>query len=58
MNKFAKMLLMFSMLSLPLFGQSVGNPAPDFTLNTIDGDTLSLSDFQGKVVFLFLFGYS
>lgn len=57
MTKFAKMLFMLSMLGLPLFGQTVGNPAPEFTLNTLDGDTLSLSDYQGKVVFLYFFGY-
>ena len=26
--------------------------APDFTLNTIDGDVLNLSDFQGKIVMI------
>ena len=36
----------------------VGELAPDFTLETIDGEELSLSDFQGKVVFINFFGYS
>ena len=27
-----------------------GKPAPDFTLKTIDGKTVSLKDFRGKVV--------
>lgn len=27
-------------------------PAPDFTLNTLDGKKVSLKDFKGKVVFL------
>ena len=29
-----------------------GHPAPDFTLQTLDGETLSLSDLRGKAVVL------
>jgi peroxiredoxin Q/BCP len=29
-----------------------GNPAPDFTAKTVDGTTLTLSDYRGKVVIL------
>ncbi|WP_407271478.1 TlpA family protein disulfide reductase [Radiobacillus sp. PE A8.2] len=29
-----------------------GTRAPDFTLSTIDGESVSLSDYRGKVVFL------
>ncbi len=29
-----------------------GTPAPDFTLVSLDGDTVSLSDFKGKPVYL------
>ncbi|MFO7979100.1 MAG: TlpA disulfide reductase family protein [Bacteroidales bacterium] len=29
-----------------------GQPAPDFTLTNIDGEPVSLSDFEGKVVYL------
>jgi len=30
----------------------VGSPAPNFTLQTPDGESISLSDFQGKLVML------
>ncbi|HEY3196431.1 MAG TPA: peroxiredoxin family protein [Nitrospirales bacterium] len=33
----------------------VGDPAPNFTLETLDGQTLSLSQYKGKVVVLGLF---
>src|SRR6266568_4984832 len=33
----------------------MGDPAPDFTLETIDGQTVSLSQYKGKVVVLGLF---
>ena len=30
----------------------VGDAAPEFTITTLDGETVSLSDYRGKVVFL------
>ena len=33
----------------------VGRPAPDFTLKDLDGNTVRLSDLQGKVVFINFF---
>ncbi len=36
--------------------QKVGDPAPDFSLQTLDGKTFTLSVHKGKVVFIFLFG--
>jgi cytochrome oxidase Cu insertion factor (SCO1/SenC/PrrC family) len=37
----------------------VGQPAPDFTLEDIDGNKITLSDFRGKksVVLVFYRGY-
>jgi hypothetical protein len=54
-----KYLFLFGILffSPILLSQEIGDPAPDFTHNTINGSTLSLSQFQGKVVFLYFFGY-
>ena len=37
--------------------QEVGAPAPDFTHNTLSHGTISLSDYQGQVVYLFFFGW-
>ncbi len=34
---------------------SIGEQAPDFTLSSVDGSTVSLSDFRGTVVVLFYF---
>ncbi len=39
-----------------MFAQNVGDPAPDFSYQSLSGDTVRLSDYTGKVVFLFLFG--
>jgi len=39
-----------------LLGQDVGENAPEFSYQSLTGDTVKLSDYNGKVVFLFLFG--
>ncbi len=36
----------------PQIGPAVGNRAPDFTVQTIDGESATLSDFRGKIVML------
>jgi len=38
------------------YGQTVGEPGPDFEVNTLGGGKFKLSDQRGKVVFVFLFG--
>ena len=42
-----------SQLDVPgIRARLTGNPAPDFTASTLDGQAVSLSDFRGKVVLL------
>jgi len=36
--------------------QNVGQPAPDFTLISLENQQLTLSEMEGKVVYLFFFG--
>ncbi len=36
----------------------VGEAAPDFTLDALEGGQVSLADFRGKVVLINLFGYN
>ncbi len=40
----------------PLFAQQQGNPAPDFEVGLVEGDTFRLSSMEGKVVLVFFFG--
>ena len=54
-------LLLAGLLAAPLAaaGQilKVGDRAPDFTLNALDQEQVSLADFKGRVVFINFFGY-
>lgn len=36
----------------------VGDPAPNFLLNRLDGGQATLSDFEGQVVLIFFLGYA
>lgn len=40
-----------------IYAQNVGDPAPDFTLNTVDNSTFQLSQHTGTVVMILFFGY-
>ena len=40
-----------------LLGQGVGNPAPNFTYNTLDHGQLSLSDYDGKIIYSFFYAW-
>ena len=55
-----RLLLIFIILLWPLLIKAqvdVGDPAPDFSYETLSGDTITLFDYRGQVVFLFFFGY-
>ncbi len=52
--------LLFAFLLLPLvtYSQNVGDVAPDFSYSTLAGSQFTLSEYRGKVVFIFVFGYA
>lgn len=50
--------LLFVLLIAPITAQNVGDPAPDFTLSSLNHGSISLSNYQGKVVFIFFLGFS
>lgn len=52
-----KTLVYLFLISLPLWAINIGEKAPEFTLTSHDGNTVSLSDYQGKVVYIFFFGW-
>ena len=49
-------LLIAGLPLLTVSAQNVGDAAPDFTLDNVDGGEFTLSDQIGKVVFIFFFG--
>jgi peroxiredoxin len=48
---------MATMAPYQVNGQAVGSPAPDFTLSTDAGTSFNMASQNGKVVFIFFFGY-
>ena len=36
----------------------VGDPAPDFTHESLDHGQIKLSDYRGKVIYLFFMGHN
>lgn len=45
-------------LAVQVSAQNVGDNAPNFTLDNVDGGSFNLADNSGKVVFIFTFGNS
>ncbi len=56
MKKLISLAIAVAISGASLMGQDVGDDAPEFSYQSLSGDTVKLSDYQGKVVFLFLFG--
>ena len=56
MKSFAFLLLLLSLPFATANAQAVGQVAPDFAYPQLGGGELKLADYQGKVVFVFLFG--
>jgi peroxiredoxin len=57
MNKLLYFFIMVLFIYKTGTAQEVGAPAPEFTHNTLSHGTISLSDYQGQVVYLFFFGW-
>ncbi len=51
-------LFMLITLSQSAISQNVGDSAPDFSLTDLNGNTVTLSQYHGKVIALFFFGYA
>ena len=56
MKKIISLAITIAISAAFLLGQNVGDDAPEFSYQSLTGDTVKLSDYQGKVVFLYLFG--
>ena len=50
--KKALVLLAAMAMAVTTFAVEVGKPAPDFTGTDINGKTVKLSDYQGKIVII------
>ena len=57
MKRWIKSAIAMFLLSASAVAVGVGDAAPDFTLNTLDGGQFTLSDNLGKVVYLYFIGY-
>ena len=51
-------LLMLIIMNQSAMSQNVGDSAPDFSLNDLNENTVTLSQYSGKVIALFFFGYA
>ena len=53
-------LIVFIVLCLasPALAINLGDPAPPFTHNSLDHGQVSLSDYSGKVIYLYFIGHN
>ncbi len=58
MKTFTFILMVCLFLTLPGKGQNVGDKAPDFMLQQLQGGNFTLSEHFGSVVFIFWLGYA
>jgi hypothetical protein len=58
MKKTFLILIFMILFNSKAFSQAVGTEAPNFSHNTLSHGTISLSEYRGKVVYLFFFGYA
>ena len=56
--KYVVLVLGVLCLASPALAADVGDPAPAFTHNTLDHGQISLSDYSGKVLYLYFLGYN
>lgn len=58
-KKYVFVIILLTIVSIaPVKSQNLGEAAPNFSLETLSGDTFTLSDHRDKLVFIFLFGYA
>ncbi|MFB6317146.1 T9SS type A sorting domain-containing protein [Saccharicrinis sp. FJH54] len=58
MKRFALLFTVIFGVSLALPAKDIGSTAPNFTLDKLTGGNGMLTDYNGKVVFVFMFGYA
>jgi hypothetical protein len=56
--KYALLVVSVLCLASPALAVNVGDPAPPFTHNTLDHGQISLSDYSGKIIYLFFLGHN
>ena len=58
MKRLAILFAIALILGTSLFAKDIGSTAPNFTLDKLTGGNGMLTDYNGKVIFVFMFGYA
>ncbi|MFB6342948.1 T9SS type A sorting domain-containing protein [Saccharicrinis sp. FJH62] len=58
MKRLALLFTIIFLVSVSLPAKDIGSTAPNFTLDKLTGGNGMLTDYNGKVVFVFMFGYA